>query len=85
MTNLHDGAGDFTARVEAAQKAMADGIAKGGLQHDPYRHPLEALGMTVGLFPDLVRRLERSQQPLDPEDLSKAVTHGVRDCALRVC
>lgn len=58
------GTGDFTGRVEAAQKALADGLAKAGLQHDPYRFPLEALAMTVGLFPELVQHMEATRQPV---------------------
>lgn len=69
--------GDFAARVQAAQQALADGIAKAGLQHDPYRHPLEALAMMVGLFPELIRHLEATRQPVRDEDLRKAVMRGV--------
>lgn len=75
------GTGDFAARVEAARKALAEGIAKAGLQHDPYRFPLEALAMMVGLFPDLVQQLEATRQPIQTDDMRKAVTRGIRDCA----
>jgi hypothetical protein len=75
------GTGDFAARVEAAQKALAEGIAKAGLQRDPLRFPLESLAMTVGLFPELVQHLEATRQPVQDEELRKAVTRGVADCA----
>lgn len=42
--------GDFVGRVEAAQRALTEGIAKAGLQRDPFRFPLEALAMTVSLW-----------------------------------
>lgn len=71
------GTGDFADRVEAAQRALAEGIAKAGLQHDPYRYALESLGMAVGLFPELVQHLEATRQPVQNEEMRRAVAQGI--------
>jgi hypothetical protein len=78
---IPSGMGDFASRVEAAQKAMAEAVTKAGLQPDPFRFPLESLAMTVGLFSELIQHLEAARQPVRDEELRKAVTRGVADCA----
>jgi hypothetical protein len=72
---------DFAGRAEAAQRALTEGIAKAGLQRDPFRFPLEALALTVSLFPELVQHLEATRQPVQTEEMRKAVVRGVSDCA----
>ena len=47
----------------------------------PFRFPLKSLALTVGLFPELVQHLEVTRQPVQNEELRKAVTRGVADCA----
>jgi hypothetical protein len=57
------------AQVQAAQEEIEQAIARAGLLRDPYRHPLRALVTVLGVFPALVRRLDRlldrAQNPLD--------------------
>ena len=56
-------------QVQAAQAEIEEAIARAGLLRDPYRHPLRALVTVLGVFPALVRRLDRlldrAQNPLD--------------------
>ena len=57
------------AQVQAAQEEIEESITRAGLLRDPYRHPLRALVTVLGVFPALVRRLDRlldrAQNPLD--------------------
>jgi hypothetical protein len=57
------------AQVQAAQEEIEQAITRAGLLRDPYRHPLRALVTVLGVFPALVRRLDRlldrAQNPLD--------------------
>ena len=71
-----DANGDFAARVGAAQKMLTDSIARAGLTNDPYRHTIEGLAGVVGVFPDLVRRLEAVGEPVPKSDLIGAVYSG---------
>ena len=63
--------------MHAAQADLQHGIDRAGLRNDPFRHPLQALSGVMGLFPDLVGRLngavEQARQPIDPDAVERAV------------
>ena len=67
----------FAAKVQAAQADLQLGIDRAGLRDDPFRHPMQALSCVMGLFPDLVGRLngavEQARQPIDPDAVERAV------------
>ena len=67
----------FAAKVQAAQADLQHGIDRAGLRDDPFRHPMQALSGVMGLFPDLVGRLngavEQARQPIDPAAVERAV------------
>ena len=67
----------FAAKVQAAQADLQLGIDRAGLRDDPFRHPMQALSCVMGLFPDLVGRLDgaidHARQPIDSAAVERAV------------
>jgi hypothetical protein len=49
---------DFAAAVRTAQADINDAVQRGGLRDDVLRYPLAALSTTLGLFSELVTRLD---------------------------
>lgn len=78
------GEGNFADRVKAVQDALAEGVAKAGLQRDPYRYPIAAISKALGLFPELVHHLEATRQPVQDEDMRKAVARGIADAGREI-
>jgi hypothetical protein len=75
------GKDDFGARIVAAQRDIATGINRAGLQRDPYGEVLTALSTTIGILPDLVQHLEATRQPVQNAELRDAVKEGVKEHA----
>ena len=78
-------ASDLSGAVAAAQEELAQGVQRGDLSRDPYRFVLGALSVTVGLFPQLVERMERAAEgarvPMSAEEKAafrRDVREGLR-------
>jgi hypothetical protein len=70
-------------RVAVAQQNLQDGLRRAGLASDPYRELVNAMSDTIGLFPDLVQRIEAIRQPgiadeLVERTLRQAVNHQAK-------
>jgi hypothetical protein len=72
---------NFQALVDEARRALADGIAKAGLQRDAYRHPIEGLSKALAVLPPFLRYVEAARQPVRDRELHNAVVAGVRSCS----
>lgn len=63
---------DLEASVAARQADLDEGIERGRLGKDPYRHLLEAYRDSLGLFPVLARLLARPPAPVTDEQWAGA-------------
>ena len=72
--------GETKPFIEAIREARADiaaGIDRGGLRHDPLRHPLAALSTVVGLWPGFLYEIQRGRAPWTEDERRAAVTDAV--------
>ncbi len=74
-------ADDFAGRIAEAQRQLAESATRAGLKRDPYHHLIEAQSVVIGVFPELVQRMEASRQPVQNEQLRVAVIQGIRSYA----
>ena len=66
--------------IEAIREARADiaaGIDRGGLRHDPLRHPLAALSTVLGLLPGFLDEIQRVRAPWTEDERRAAVADAV--------
>jgi hypothetical protein len=71
---LSDETDEFGRVIAAAQADIATSIERAGLRDDPYRYPLAALSVVLGLFPEFVEQLRNAaRQPLDAAALDRLV------------
>ena len=66
--------------IEAVREARADiaaGIDRGGLRHDPLRHPLAALSTVLGLLPGFLDEIQRVRAPWTEDERRAAVVDAV--------
>ena len=63
---------ELEASVAARQADLDQGIERGQLRRDPYRHLLEAYRDTLGLFPMLARLLAQPSSPISDEQWAGA-------------
>lgn len=63
---------EFEASVAARQADLDEGIERGRLGGDPYRHLLEVYRDSLGLFPVLARLLARPPQAISDEQWAGA-------------
>jgi hypothetical protein len=81
---------DFAAAVRTAQADINDAVQRGGLRDDVLRYPLAALSTTLGLFSELVTRLDAVAERLSPappapsEEIVAAIERAVRGVAFRI-
>ena len=80
-----EGREDLAEAVAAAQEDLHEAVRRAELGRDPFRFVLGALSMTLGLFPQLVARMERAAEaarvPMTPEDKTafrREVREGLR-------
>jgi hypothetical protein len=72
---------DFARTVAKAQADVRAAAERAGLRQDPYGQVIDALSVTLGLFPQLVQQLEgaveRGRQPLDDATLDRLLRAAV--------
>lgn len=71
-------AGGFGERVADAQRQLAEAVARAGLKADAYHHVVESTSTVIGLFPELVERLEATRKPLRDDELRAALGGALR-------
>jgi hypothetical protein len=67
----------FIEAVREARAEIAAGIDRGGLRHDPLRHPLAALSTVLGLFPGFLDEIQRVRAPWTEDERRAAVADAV--------
>jgi hypothetical protein len=71
----------LAVQVAEAQRMLAEGAAKAGLQNDAYGYVLEGLSHTLATFPALAQRIDAARQPAQDHQLQTAVVAGMRGCS----
>ncbi len=81
---------DFVAAVRVAQAEIADAVERSGLRDDVLRYPLAALSTTLGLFPEVLARMDAVAERVQPassspsEQIVSAVERAVTGVAFRI-
>jgi hypothetical protein len=80
----------FVAAIRAAQAEIENAVERGGLRKDALRYPLLAISTALGVFPDLVARMDaaaaRVQPPPPPpgKDVIDAIARAVTQIVWRI-
>jgi hypothetical protein len=80
----------FVAAIRAAQAEIENAVERGGLRKDALRYPLLAISGALGLFPELVARVDaaaaRAQPPPPPpgKDVIDAIERAVTQIVWRI-
>jgi hypothetical protein len=80
----------FVATIRAAQAEIENAVERGGLRKDALRYPLLAISTALGVFPELVARMDaaaaRVQPPPPPpgKDVTDAIERAVTQIVWRI-